>query len=40
MTAPMIVAHWINLQYFASTVDPDGFGSGNKLLHNVACGSE
>lgn len=38
MTAPMIVAHWINLQYFASTVDPDRFGSGNKLLHNVACG--
>jgi uncharacterized protein YbcC (UPF0753/DUF2309 family) len=38
MTAPMIVAHWINLQYFASTVDPGRFGSGNKLLHNVACG--
>ena len=38
MTAPMIVAHWINLQYYASTVDPDLFGSGNKVLHNVACG--
>ncbi len=38
MTAPMIVTHWINLQYFASTVDPDRFGSGNKVLHNVACG--
>ncbi|MBS0578538.1 MAG: DUF2309 domain-containing protein [Proteobacteria bacterium] len=38
MTAPMIVAHWINLQYFASTVDPEHFGSGNKVLHNVACG--
>jgi uncharacterized protein YbcC (UPF0753/DUF2309 family) len=38
MTAPMIVTHWINLQYYASTVDPDHFGSGNKVLHNVACG--
>lgn len=38
MTAPMIVAHWINLQYYASTVDPERFGSGNKVLHNVVCG--
>ena len=38
MTAPMIVTHWINLQYFASTVDPLRYGSGNKVLHNVACG--
>jgi hypothetical protein len=38
LTAPMVVTHWINLQYFASTVDPDRFGSGNKVLHNVACG--
>ncbi len=38
MTAPMVVAHWINLQYLASTTDPQRFGSGNKLLHNVACG--
>ena len=38
MTGPMIVTHWINLQYFASTVDPVRFGSGNKVLHNVACG--
>lgn len=35
MTAPMIVASWINLQYYASTVDNQRFGSGNKLLHNV-----
>lgn len=35
MTAPMIVTNWINLQYYASTVDNRLYGSGNKLLHNV-----
>jgi len=39
MTAPMVVASWINLQYYASTVDPDIFGAGNKTLHNVVGGS-
>jgi len=38
MTAPMVVASWINLQYFASTVDNRAFGSGNKVLHNVTAG--
>lgn len=38
MTAPMVVAHWINLQYFTSTTDNPRFGSGNKLLHNVVGG--
>ncbi len=38
MTAPMVVAHWINLQYFTSTTDNTRFGSGNKLLHNVVGG--
>jgi uncharacterized protein YbcC (UPF0753/DUF2309 family) len=35
MTAPMVVANWINLQYYGSTVDNVAFGSGNKVLHNV-----
>lgn len=35
MTAPLVVASWINLQYYASTVDNDVFGSGSKVLHNV-----
>ncbi len=35
MTAPLVVASWINLQYYASTVDNDAFGSGSKVLHNV-----
>ena len=38
LTGPLIVAHWINLQYYGSTVDPERFGSGNKLLHNVLGG--
>jgi uncharacterized protein YbcC (UPF0753/DUF2309 family) len=35
MTAPMVVAHWINMQYYASTVDQRHFGSGTKTVHNV-----
>ncbi|HEX8915861.1 MAG TPA: putative inorganic carbon transporter subunit DabA, partial [Humisphaera sp.] len=34
LTAPVVVASWINLQYFASTVDNDAFGCGDKALHN------
>ena len=35
MTAPMVVASWINLQYYGSVVNNQVFGSGNKALHNV-----
>ncbi len=39
MTAPMLVTHWINWQYHASTCEPVYFGSGNKVLHNVVGGN-
>ena len=35
MTAPMVVAEWINTQYYFSSVDNEVFGSGNKVIHNV-----
>ncbi len=35
LTAPVVVASWINLQYYGSTVDNRLYGSGNKVLHNV-----
>jgi uncharacterized protein YbcC (UPF0753/DUF2309 family) len=38
MTAPMVVASWINLQYYGSMVNNRHFGAGNKVLHNV-CGA-
>ena len=39
MTAPMVVGNWINMQYYGSVVDNRHYGSGNKVLHNVAGGS-
>lgn len=35
MTAPMVVANWISLQYYGAAVDNRCFGAGNKVLHNV-----
>ncbi|MGN6445818.1 putative inorganic carbon transporter subunit DabA [Amnibacterium sp.] len=34
MTAPLIVAQWINAQYYCSTVEPERHGAGHKSLHN------
>lgn len=38
MMGPMLVTHWLNWQYHASTCDPLHYGSGNKVLHNVVGG--
>jgi hypothetical protein len=38
LTAPVVVASWISLQYYGSTVAPQLFGGGNKLIHNVVGG--
>jgi hypothetical protein len=36
LTAPMVVAQWINSQYLFSTLDRTAFGGGNKITANVA----
>ncbi|WP_199797775.1 YbcC family protein [Porphyrobacter sp. TH134] len=38
ITAPVVVASWISLQYYGSCVAPEMFGGGNKLIHNVVGG--
>ncbi len=38
MLAPLIVAHWINMQYYFSTALPEHFSAGNKAIHNVMPG--
>ena len=38
LTAPVVVAHWISMQYYASAVDNAKWGCGNKVLHNVVGG--
>ncbi len=38
LTAPLVVASWIAMQYYGSTVDNRHFGSGDKTLHNVVSG--
>lgn len=39
MTAPLVVANWINMQYYGSMVDNQRQGCGNKVLHNVVGGT-
>ena len=38
LCAPVVVASWISLQYYASRVSPRHYGAGNKVLHNVVGG--
>jgi uncharacterized protein YbcC (UPF0753/DUF2309 family) len=35
MTAPLVVAQWINHQYYFSTVDQGRWGAGTKTIHNA-----
>lgn len=35
LTAPMVVAEWINTQYLFSTINNVTYGSGSKVTHNV-----
>ncbi|MBJ7341468.1 DUF2309 domain-containing protein [Mycolicibacterium sp.] len=35
LTAPLVVAQWINCQYHFSTIAPEVFGAGTKTIHNV-----
>ncbi|HNP14591.1 MAG TPA: DUF2309 domain-containing protein [Mycobacterium sp.] len=39
LTAPLVVAQWINCQYYFSTVAPEVFGAGTKTIHNVVGGA-
>ncbi|HEU5280369.1 MAG TPA: DUF2309 domain-containing protein [Gammaproteobacteria bacterium] len=35
LTAPMVVAQWINAQYLFSTLDNIAYGSGSKITQNI-----
>jgi uncharacterized protein YbcC (UPF0753/DUF2309 family) len=38
LTAPLVVAQWINAQYYFSALDPENLGSGSKTAHNPVGG--
>ena len=38
LTAPVVVASWISLQYYGSSVSPESFGGCIKLIHIVVGG--
>ena len=35
LTAPVVVAQWINHQYYFSALNPDRLGAGTKTVHNA-----
>ncbi len=35
LTAPQVVAQWINMEHYFSSVDNEVYGSGSKVYHNV-----
>ncbi len=38
LTAPVVVASWINLQYYGSRINPAQLAAGNKTIHQVIGG--
>ena len=38
LTAPVVVASWINLQYYGSRINPETLAAGNKTIHQVVAG--
>ncbi len=38
LSGPVAVAHWINAQYYFSTVDAEQFSAGDKTVHNIMAG--
>ncbi|BCX47109.1 UPF0753 protein [Haloferula helveola] len=38
LTAPVVVASWINLQYYGSRINPEVLAAGNKTIHQVVGG--
>jgi len=35
LIAPVVVAEWVNTQYFFSTIDNISYGSGSKITHTI-----
>jgi uncharacterized protein YbcC (UPF0753/DUF2309 family) len=35
MAGPQLVGQWINMEHYFSAVDPEVYGSGSKIYHNV-----
>src|SRR5918993_3090023 len=35
LTGPQIVGQWINMEHYFSAVDPEHYGSGSKIYHNI-----
>lgn len=38
LLAPVLVAHWINAQYYFSSICPEKYGAGSKAIQNVVPG--
>ncbi len=35
LTGPQLVGQWINMEHYFSAVDPEVYGSGSKIYHNI-----